>query len=705
VNSHALRAARVTGRAVAAVALLATILALVPATAGAASDLGTAGPATSGAGTGVTGEKPESKVWWNDGRWWAPLFDTVSQTYHIEWLDTATTPARWVDTGTAVDNRPTSRADTLSVGSKLYIASHAKAASNADASSGKPARLYRYSYDAGTARYTLDAGFPVVMSSYSSETFVIERDTTGQLWATWTQGGAVYVNTTTGSDSSWGTPFVLPVTHATGINADDISTITSFAGHVGVMWSDQNSSTVYFSTHDDGTAASTWSAPSTVTVPGPNQADDHLSIRSLEGDASGRVFAVLKTSLDANGQSSAPQIVVVSRRTDGGGWDRATFGTVADCHTRPILVLDRTNGLVHVYATAPETGCKGTGTPGVIFEKTSPMSSLSFATGRGTPVLRDTADNDLNNVTTTKQTVSSTTGILLLASSESGARYWFTRESLGTPPPPPADTTPPTVTSVSPSAGSTGVSTGTTVRATFSEAMAASTVNGSTFTLTGPSGAVAATVAYDGTTRTATLTPSAPLDAGATYDATVTTGVTDTAGNALASPSTWRFITAASSAPQTVTLTPIADTYVRSDATGTSYGTATQLDVDGSPIQTSYLKWDLSSLAGRTIQSATLQVRVTDTGSTGLQTVHVVDDTSWGETAMTYATRPAIGASIGTLGPTNTNTSYTITLTGSALQSKLGALLSLAFDSSDADGVHLGSRETSSPVRLVLVVQ
>ena len=46
-----------------------------------------------------------------------------------------------------------------------------------------------------------------------------------------------------------------------------------------------------------------------------------------------------------------------------------------------------------------------------------------------------------------------------------------------------ADTTAPTVTSKSPTAGATGVSLGTTVTATFSEAMAAATINTSTFTL------------------------------------------------------------------------------------------------------------------------------------------------------------------------------------------------------------------------------
>ena len=57
---------------------------------------------------------------------------------------------------------------------------------------------------------------------------------------------------------------------------------------------------------------------------------------------------------------------------------------------------------------------------------------------------------------------------------------------------PPPDTTPPTVTNQSPAANATGVATSASVTAAFSEAVAG--VSGSTFTLTGPAGAVAATV-------------------------------------------------------------------------------------------------------------------------------------------------------------------------------------------------------------------
>ena len=106
-----------------------------------------------------------------------------------------------------------------------------------------------------------------------------------------------------------------------------------------------------------------------------------------------------------------------------------------------------------------------------------------------------------------------------------------------------ADTTPPTVISTIPSAGATSVLVAGTVSATFSEALNAGTVSGSTFTLTGPGATpVSGTVGYSGTT--ATFTPSATLSGSTLFTATITTGVKDLAGNALVSNDVWTFTTA-----------------------------------------------------------------------------------------------------------------------------------------------------------------
>ena len=383
---------------------------------------------TQGTGGAATGEKPESKLWWNAGSWWGVLFDNVSQTYHIFQLNRAT--ETWVDTGVVADNRPKSRADTLWDGQHLYVSSHLFASSSATATSGNPARLYRYSYDSTSGRYGLDNGFPVDISNYSSETLTIDQDSTGRLWASWTLGSQVYVNMTQGSDTTWGTPSVLPVTGATGLSNDDISAVVAFGGKIGVMWSNQAASAMYFAEHNDADPPDTWQTSRTA-VQGPNQADDHINLKALEGDPQGHVFAAVKTSLDETGATSAPQILVLNRDPATGDWSSAVFGRVSDCHTRPVLLLDSQHSVLHVFATAPDSGCPFAGSAGTIFEKTSPMSTISFPLGRGTPVIRDPSSPNMNNVTTTKQSVTGATGIVVVASDDVTKRYWHADLALG----------------------------------------------------------------------------------------------------------------------------------------------------------------------------------------------------------------------------------------------------------------------------------
>jgi hypothetical protein len=434
--TRSLRRARVAGGAYALALLLGVLFGAAPVPGGhvtparaAAGALGYVGPSTSGEGSAATGEKPESKLWWNDGAWWAVLFHTSSQTHHIFRLDRST--QQWVDTGTIVDNRPKTRSDVLWDGSRLYVSSHVRASSSADATSENPARLYRFSYNAATRTYTSDTGFPAQISDYSSETLTIDKDSTGVLWATWTQGSKVYVNNTTGGDAAWGTPFVLPVTAATDLSSDDISSVVTFGTRIGVMWSHQPKSAMYFAEHVDGASPTTWAITRTA-VQGPNTADDHISLRTLQADGSGRVFAVIKTSLDdAGATTSAPLIMLLARDPSTGEWSSYRVARIKDCHTRPILLLDSEHQTLYVFMTAPDSGCPYSGYPGTIFMKSSPMGSIAFPDGRGTPVIKDALSPNMNNATTTKQSVTNATGMVVLASNDVTHRYWHADIPLG----------------------------------------------------------------------------------------------------------------------------------------------------------------------------------------------------------------------------------------------------------------------------------
>lgn len=97
------------------------------------------------------------------------------------------------------------------------------------------------------------------------------------------------------------------------------------------------------------------------------------------------------------------------------------------------------------------------------------------------------------------------------------------------------DTTAPRVVSTAPTANATGISPRANVKATFSEAMKAASVNGTTFKLfrKGSTKKVGASVSYNATTHKGILNPTKSLRRGVIYKAVVTTFARDLSGNRL----------------------------------------------------------------------------------------------------------------------------------------------------------------------------
>ncbi|MFH2119978.1 MAG: Ig-like domain-containing protein [Pseudomonadota bacterium] len=108
------------------------------------------------------------------------------------------------------------------------------------------------------------------------------------------------------------------------------------------------------------------------------------------------------------------------------------------------------------------------------------------------------------------------------------------------------DTTAPAVSSTVPADLATGVAINSAIAATFSEAMDAATITTATFTLTQGATPVPGAVTYAGTV--ATLNPTSDLAANTVFTATITTGVKDLAGNALATNKVWSFTTGTTAA-------------------------------------------------------------------------------------------------------------------------------------------------------------
>ena len=501
-------------RALAYSAVIALIFGLGSTLAHAAATIGFKDQSYSGVSNPPTSDKPQSKLWWNDGSWWADMWDTTAKTWGIFRLDRTT--EKWVNTGVAIDKRSSTLPDVLWDGSHLYVASHV--VTTGASASGQPAKLYRFSYAAG--RYTLDTGFPANINNNSSESMTIDKDSAGTIWATWTQvsgsTNAVYANNTLTSDNSWGTPFVLPVAGATTPEPDDISADVAYGGNkLGIMWSNQTDGSMYWAVHVDGTARTQWRGSQ--AVHGNALADDHINLKSLQSDTAGRVYAAVKTSLnDVGAPSSSAQINLLVFKPATGSWNSFLFGRISDCHTRPLVMLDEQHQVVHMLATAPISGCSFSGAPGSIFEKTAPMDNPTFPTGRGTAVIQDGSSANLNNATSSKQGLNTKSGLVVLAGNDSTKFYWHMDEALGGTPQ--TTVTPTASFSASPTSGVAPLAVSFTDTSTGSPtSWAWNFGDGTTSTLQNPSHTYAT-----GGTYTVNMTASNSAGSSAATAATVT---------------------------------------------------------------------------------------------------------------------------------------------------------------------------------------
>lgn len=147
-----------------------------------------------------------------------------------------------------------------------------------------------------------------------------------------------------------------------------------------------------------------------------------------------------------------------------------------------------------------------------------------------------------------------------------------------------ADNAAPTVISTNPADLSTNIALNSSVNATFSESVDPQTLSTSSFLV----GGVTGTVDYNATTRVATFRPLSNLAANTTYTATVTTEVTDLAGNQLLINKVWSFTTGVVPAVVPVVNLRTIEPFGSFGGTAgmTNMGTLTQINGDTGTIAT-----------------------------------------------------------------------------------------------------------------------
>jgi len=150
-------------------------------------------------------------------------------------------------------------------------------------------------------------------------------------------------------------------------------------------------------------------------------------------------------------------------------------------------------------------------------------------------------------------------------------------------------------------------------------------------------------------------------------------------------------------AATSLSLRPVADTWVNPQSAASNYGAGTTLRIDGSPTWNAYLRFDLSGAAG-TLTGAVLKLYPNSASRAGLS-VHRVASTKWNEGATTGANAPAMGTTTVLSGPLTAGKTASIDVT--RLVSGHG-LVSLGLTANDATAISLASRESGhSPVLVV----
>jgi chitodextrinase len=145
--------------------------------------------------------------------------------------------------------------------------------------------------------------------------------------------------------------------------------------------------------------------------------------------------------------------------------------------------------------------------------------------------------------------------------------------------------------------------------------------------------------------------------------------------------------------PTVLTFSLSDDSYVRSDQATTNFGSATSLQVDGSPAKRILMRFTVSGVGARPVTGATMRLHVTNASPIG-GALHRVTGGAWTEGGVTWNNQPAFATAVLTsLGPVSVGGWYDL---------DLGALVTgdgvyeVVLDSTSSDGADYDSSEGSA---------
>ncbi|AMM51468.1 hypothetical protein TH61_10200 [Rufibacter sp. DG15C] len=284
-----------------------------------------------------TGDKPQSKVWFYEGKYWSILPDAVGT--HLWRLDgTAWTKLQLLLPGDYA------KADCKVVGNIAHILLFRET---------NMSYLMSLEYSAKDNTYQLWSQRPsrvVLNLDPNVEVATLDIDSKGRMWIAYDGSKEIYAQWSDAPYSTWSAPITL----ANNTSTDDLSGVIALPGinKIGVLWSNIATKRFGFKLHDDNADPNTWSedeipANQSAMDVGAGMADDHLNMTAA---SDGTLYAAVKTSFETAGYTKIALLV----RRPYGTWDE--MYKVSGTGTRPIVILNEAQDKLKVIYTADEGG-------------------------------------------------------------------------------------------------------------------------------------------------------------------------------------------------------------------------------------------------------------------------------------------------------------------------------------------------------------
>jgi hypothetical protein len=268
-----------------------------------------------------TRDKPQSKLWFARGTWWA-------------WLPVRGGSSVWKRSGAGWERQTTLDAVLQNLPGQADVWANDD---EVRAVLVEPDRLavVGLRWDNAAGRYESAgpaAEFPTPEPPGKAdgiETATITRDSRGRWWIAYNWRRDMWVRTST-DGRAWSEP--LAVSH-TKASDDDLCSIVALPDRVGVIWSDQAHDVVYFRWHADEAPPDRWNAAEVVER-GGQSADDHIHAAVTRD---GTLYVATKNSVDTVGK---PQLVLRVRTPDG-RWNNVPYALRTEKYhpSRPIALL------------------------------------------------------------------------------------------------------------------------------------------------------------------------------------------------------------------------------------------------------------------------------------------------------------------------------------------------------------------------------